>query len=36
MKNSITLAELKTKLKNGKDQGVFAICAQDCCGMKLI
>ncbi len=27
IKNSITLAEIKTKLKNGKGQSVFAICA---------
>ncbi len=32
IKNSITL----TKLKNGKDQRVFAICAQDCYRMQLI
>ncbi len=36
IKNSITLSQLKTKLKNGKDQSVFAICAQDCCRMQLI
>ncbi len=36
IENSITLAEFKNKLKNGKDQSVFAICAQDCCRMQLI
>ncbi len=36
IKHSITLAEFKTKLKIGKDQSVFAICAQDCYRMQLI
>ncbi len=30
IKNSITLAELKKKKKNGKYQSVFAICVQEC------
>ncbi len=36
IKNSITLAEFKIQIKNGKDQSVFAICAQDCYWMQLI
>ncbi len=36
IQNSIILAEFKNPIKNGKDQSVFAICAQDCCRMQLI
>ncbi len=32
----ILIAEFKNKLKNGKEQSVFAICVQDCCIMQLI
>ncbi len=34
--NSITLAEFKNQIKNGKEQSVFAICVQDCYRMQLI
>ncbi len=36
IKNSITLTEFKNQIKNGKDQSVFAICAQDCYRMQLV